>query len=443
MTLLDPFPGNAGKTTRAPAPVPIDADARLNWLRQNLPEYAALATPVDIVAAPIGSTRAVRTSGNTEDFVMTDAEDLVLIVNDYVGRNDSPGSEPVTTGAVTPATATTAGDSAVGVSIAGVAAADAVIGTKATAEDIRAVLETAIQALAPALPDRNNAAYANATVAYSAPTFATTLKTALASGVEIFNLVLNKSTGLKAGDEIVLKDLAASEPDLVRTVIQIERKEQEAIVTIERFTPAGDYAADSIVQSSDDGYVVTGGKRGEDQLVVFTASAGGTDVSALLKLKAGDGAVQEAGTDAVGRQTFRFVASDFGDPAAADATEIANVLNRALTGAVATDAAGAVVVTVDDFGESKNVIALEGTTQALLDLSTTIVEGTNALMQLSLDSPEIVLILEVDTAGGGAVGLFREASLVRIERDKLVNVDGTDHSADVQWLVLTRPGRSA
>jgi hypothetical protein len=445
MALLDRFPGNSGFTALPPGPLPDDADKRLNWLRQNLPEYAELGAVIDIVAGPGASAQAVMTGTETETFDMTDAEDLVLILDDYVGRNDHPGRYPVTTGAETPATAVPAADSAVGVSIAGVAAADAVIGTQTTAEGIRAALESAIQGLAPALPSRNRQSYLGASVAYEAPSQATTLKTALASGVEIFDLIVDSGTGFKQGDEIVLKDLAASEPDLVRTILHIERAETQARLRIERFTPAGPYAAGSAVQTTDDKYVVTGGKKGGDQDIVFSVSAGGTDVSALLKLKAADGAVEAAGADAEGRQTFRFEAGDFGSPAAATAQEIANVLNRTMTGGEATDSAGAVRVTTDGFGSSKNVVAVdEGATVALLGLATARVDGTDvpASPGLSLDSPTISLVVEHDPAHGAVAfgDTLVPAGRWRVERTNLVSEDGTDYSATT-YLVVSKPGR--
>lgn len=430
-----------GFTTLPPGPLPDDADTRLNWLRQNLPEYAAQASSIDVVEAPGPSAQAVLAATGAGPYDMTALADLVLVNEDYVGRNDAPGRVGRTQSGSSPATATAAANSSVGVSIAGVAAADVVVGTQTTAEGIRAALEAGIIAAAPALPSRQRQAYLGAKVTYSPPRLEKTLATALPAGTEVFRLKLAEGTrGLRQGDSFILRDIGAVQPDVERTVLHIFHGTDE--IAVERFTPAGaGYGAGSGVFTDDAYYAVETGKKGLDQTVVFSAPAAGTDVSATLKLKAADGAAEVAGLDQVGRQTFRFVTADFTTDSAATAQEVANVLNRTLTGAEATAPGGVLTITTDKFGESANLLAEAGVSQAALLLPTTLAEGTNDDMQLSLDSPEVLLILEVDVAGGGSTGVFRPLTAVRVENSKLVNVDGTDYSADVQWLVVSKPSR--
>jgi hypothetical protein len=440
--LIDPFvTGQVGDEDVAP-PLPSDAEQRAEFMRGNLPGYLQSLTAVDKGSAPAASVQAVLDSGSAEtyDFSALDGESLELIVDDYEGRKDRPGTPGVLTGGAGPviATVNTVNDQAT-VAINGEAPQAIDIGTKATGALVAAQIQTAVRALTAATA-KNQAAYDGFLAEYVAPSFSTTLATELANGVKVYSVLAASVAKLKIGDTIAIADQAGGPAAAFSTpVIDIDRVAKR--IYIKGWTPGEAIEVGALIRIRDDHYEFTVGKAGAESAVVF--AAGVADMAVGLKLTVAAGALATAGKDADGPQKITFVDADFVDPAAATAAEVAVKINASLTGAVASDNAGTLRITSTKYGESANLKASAGVVQVALDLPTTIEVGTNSDFALSLVDAEIVNIQKY-TIGSGVVGInMTSLAGVRVEGKNLVNVDGTDHGAGgtLGWIVTSRPKR--
>lgn len=436
MTLLDRFPSEHGLV---PGPVPNTANLSPQWLARYLPKYSGLGLVADVFAGPGASAAAVLTGTIAQTYDMTGYNPLEVVVNDYQGRKNGAGRYAITSSGLVPAKATAAADSAVSVSLGGVTTSDIAIGTQTTPEGIAAAIQTGIRGDAPAASSRHYQAYAGATCVYQPPSVSTVTAEALASGVAVDNFLVVPVSGLKSGMTLILKKTGQS--NIERQILSLTHEMNGTRVYVASVTPATLYPAGETFETGDDQYVVTGGKMGADQSIVFSSAAAGTDVVASLKLTVATGATQSAGADVVGLQSIPFAAADFSSPAAATAQEMANVINRHLTGAVASVSSSKVVITTDALGSSKNAVALSGVTQALLGLPVVIAEGTDVPATLSLRDGTIVVCVEFDPDHGDTAfaDTIDPATIWRQERDKLVSKSTTSY-ASTTYLALSKPG---
>lgn len=439
--LLDLITVDSVGEEQIPPPIPEDMEKRQNWARQNIPGYIDAGVSVDIVDAPAASVQAVADAGNAETYDMTALESLVLIVDDTETRKKSTaGDEGASQSGDGPAVAIATGvDDQIGVALHGEANQNLVLGSQATGALIAAAIQAGVRGLTAASAE-NQAGYDGFVASYTAPSFATTLKTALANGVQVLELVLTTVKGLDKGDDIVVADQAGGPAaPFTRKVIDIERT--SGTVRIEPFTPGEDIEVGALVEIRDDHYNFASGKKGADSAILF-AAGGANDGSVVLKLTAATGAVATAGKNAHGRQTIPFITADFASDPAATAAEMAIAINKVLTGAIASDNAGTLRITSRKFGESANIRAVaEGAAQTALDLPTDPEVGTQTDVVLSLSDPTLVSILPFTKSTGVLGALVADLTIVRNERNKLVNVDGTDHGtgATIGWIVTSSP----
>jgi hypothetical protein len=443
--LLRPFVGDGvGRQDKAPA-IPADMDARDNFRRENLPEYLDAMTTVENLAPPEASVQAVM-DGGTEPYDMSALEDLLLTVDDYEGRKNAPGTPGITVSGSGPAESVATGvDDDITVNLHGETEVFGVhgitLGTQATPAAIAAAIQAGVRGLtASAGTPENQQAYDGFTCEYVPPSISTTLAEEIPVAPAKTRVIkVADIAGIKLGDVLEVADQSGGPlAPFDVTVIDIRRFPKELVV--ESLSPAEAVEVGALVRKRDDFYRLTSGKRGNESQVAVTA--GTNDGSALLKLTVATGAVEGLGKDAIGQQRIPFVAGDFVavGPAAATAAEAAVAINKVLTGAIAEDNSGDLRITSRKFGASANIKAAEGVSQAALGLPTDIEEGTQTDITLSIRNATILSIQKIATATPGD---YVSTSAVRVEGDKLVNVDGTDHTGGgvTAWRVTYSPRR--
>lgn len=436
--LLNIFTQGSVGAEDVPPPVPVDASERVNWLRQNIPGYIGKSASIDVGVAPGASARAVKDSA-AGTYDMTGYLNLKVIVNDYEGRKSRPGTRGTAVSGLSPATASTNTTAdTLKIALHGEVAQSVDIGTTASGAAVAAAIQAGVRALTPASA-RNAQAYAGFTAQYVAPSFATTLAVTLAAGTKVREVTLTSTYGLKKGQYITITDVTSTlESPFTVLVLDIDRATN--VVSIPSTTPTNAVEAGATVEVRDDYYRFESGKAGADSSIVFTVGAS-ADVAAALKITAAAGGTSSDGTDANGPQTFTFEAADFSSPAAATAAELAVVLNKTLTGAVASDASGTLRITSDLYGARANVSVVAEGSYAALGYSAAIAVGTENEFTLSLKSPSIALVVPYTIATGALDDIVDHTALVRVENNKLVSLDGTDHSSSgtLGWIVVSNP----
>lgn len=442
--LIEPFVGGeVGRQDKAPA-VASDLDNRDEFRRENLPLFLESMTVEEIVPAPGPSAQAVLDAGVAETYDLSALADLELVVDDYLGRKNAPGVDGYSISGSNPGTTTAAGSSdQARISLHGEALQAVIIGAQADGPSIAAQIQTVVRGLTPANPE-NAEAYAGFVAEYVEHSFSTTLARAIPAGSVTRLLKLASlgfpSDGLRRGDVLeVVDQTGGPEPAFEVEVLDIRTITKE--ISVRPLNPSEDIEVGAIVRKPNSYFRFTSGKRGSDSSVVWSAGAA-NDMSAALKLTSAQGASEVQGADAIGVQRFSFVAGDFAAPGAATAAELAAVLNKSLTGAIAEDNGGTLRITSRKYGKSANVAALPGVTQAILQLSTDGEVGSQTDITVSLRDAEILQIQQIDGSNAPQAYLSSPGSLVRIEGDKLVNVDDTNHAAtNPQWRLVLSPRR--
>lgn len=427
---------SVGSRDKAPA-IPHDLEKRSELRRELLPEFLDAMTTEQFVTAPGASTQAVL-DGAAETYDMSALADLKITVDNYQGAKQAAGTKGVTISGTAPAVASTnASADTVGVAVNGEAAQDVDIGTQAGGAAIAAALQAGIRALTPASAV-NLQSYLGATVEYVESSFSTTLATQLDSGVKVYELKLADVSKLRKGDVLEVADQAGGPAAAFEVTVADVFRGRSAIHIESGVTPGEDIEVGAIVRKPDDYYKVTAGKPGNESQIVFSAGTS-NDVAVALKLTSGAGASTTPGTDAVGVQTIPFVTADFSSDAAATAAEVAAAINKKLTGAIASDNGGSIRITSRKYGASANIQAESGVTETALGLGTTREDGSQSDITLDIADADVIAIQAVTA---GTPGDYKsDVSIVRVEGDKLVNVDGTNYAADGVWRLTLSPSR--
>lgn len=409
--------------------VPSDLGSRPNLQNAIFPRFLDTSSSVELVTAPDPSTQAVL-AGAAETYDLSELPELELIVDDYEGAKRAPGTPGVLLGGSFPGTTTTnTVNDQLTVALHGEVGQAIDVGTQTSGAAIAAAIQAAVRALTAASAV-NQQAYDGFLAEYVASSFSTTLATALPIG-QFTEMELASVAGLQSGDVLrVVDSTGPLEPPFNVTVLKVDYTNSSVLVTAHTNTQI--VQAGSTVYVPDDHYLLTSGKRGNDSSVVVTA--GVADAAAGLKLTVATGAVSSSGTDAIGKQKVVFDAADFVDPALATAAEVAVVINRTVTGLIASAPGGTITLTSRKYGRSANLRALAGDATTALGFATDIEVGTNTDITLRQTG---VTLDTVQRVNAGVPGNYISTAGFRVEGDKLVNVDATDHAAVSSDLSVT------
>lgn len=432
------FPGQAGRSTAAPGPLPDDLRDRLDLMRELVPQHILRGAVIDSVDAPDIPTAAVLDSA-VETFALAGGGSLEFIVDEYDGSNHAHGIPATLRSAVHPASSLLVTADRFNIDVAGDGAQEVELGAQASGAGIAAAIQAGVRALTATAPSLQ-AALDSFVCIYSPVTGSKLLKSALVNGTAYDQLVLDSVQGLRRGQSLTLRGTPVHD-----VVIQDIFWASKTIV-VDRFTAGANYPVNSVVDSNDDYYLMTTGKHGANMSIVVT-NATTQNAAGLLKLRVADSAIPTSGSDAIGQQSVPYVDADFTAPAAATAAEVAVVINKVLTGVIASDATGKVRLTSRRLGAAASVRALPGDAIDKLGYAAVEQVGTETQVALSLDTPVLTAIVPYTIAtgalGNAIVGQVALDAVVRQRRKYLENVSGADKSAvgTVAWLVISKPSQ--
>jgi hypothetical protein len=418
----------------APGPIPVDLANRLDLVREFVPAYLLQGAVVNVVDAPEVPTAAVLDSA-VQNFVLTGGGTFDFVVDEYTGVKVDAGEAATLESGRDPATACLSTADRVQISIAGEAAQTVELGAQTTGAGIAASFQAVVRALTPALAV-NLKAYTAFLAEYVPQTFVGALAVAIANTEVVEFITLEEIAPLRKGQNLKINGA------IPQTVEIIDIDYARNRLRVSRFTAAQAYAAAAVVDTADDYYKLTTGKYGSDMSILV--SDGLTENAAInLKLKAAQGASAVVGVNNLGAQKVLFVNADFAVPAAATAAEVVVVVNRALTGVIASVSAGKVRLTSRTLGLDGRVRALPGAAVTLLGYSETEQVGVETEVLLGLDEATITCI-QPYVIGGALLDPIVGADIaatVSVRRRRVRNVSGVDQSNGGlnAWIVTSKP----